>query len=96
VAIAIVQECLAALAALHREGIVHGDLKPSTIMLKKTGNAKIIDLGSACSVDYARGHRPFTPRYAPPEVLTGEGCTPFSDLASEYESEIRWWLKDLG
>lgn len=82
VAIAIVQECLAALAALHRDGIVHGDLKPANIMLKKTGNAKIIDLGSACSVDYARGHRPFTPQYAAPEVLQGEACTPFSDLAS--------------
>jgi serine/threonine-protein kinase len=82
VAIAIVQECLGALAALHRDGIVHGDLKPANIMLKKTGNTKIIDLGSACSTDYVRGHRPFTPQYAPPEVLQGGCCTPFSDLAS--------------
>ncbi len=82
VAIAIVQECLAGLAALHRNGIVHGDLKPANIMLKRTGNTKIIDLGSACSVDYVRGFRPFTPQYAPPEVLRGEACTPFSDLAS--------------
>jgi serine/threonine-protein kinase len=51
-------------------------------MLKRTGNTKIIDLGSACSVDYVRGFRPFTPQYAPPEVLRGEACTPFSDLAS--------------
>ncbi len=82
VAIAVVQECLAGLAALHRNGIIHGDLKPANIMLKKTGNTKIIDLGSACSVDYVRGHRPFTPQYAPPEVLRGDACTPFSDLAS--------------
>ncbi len=47
IAMAIVRDCLAALAALHREGIVHGDLKPSNIMLKRTGNAKIVDLGSA-------------------------------------------------
>ena len=47
IAVAIVRDCLAALAALHREGIVHGDIKPSNIMLKRTGNAKIIDIGSA-------------------------------------------------
>ena len=47
IAIAVVRECLAGLAALHREGIVHGDIKPSNIMLKRTGNAKIVDIGSA-------------------------------------------------
>jgi serine/threonine-protein kinase len=51
VAIAIVRECLAGLAALHREGIVHGDIKTSNIMVKRTGNAKLIDIGSAHAVD---------------------------------------------
>ena len=53
IAIAIVRDCLAALAALHREGIVHGDLKPSNIMLKRTGNAKIVDIGSAFEMEQA-------------------------------------------
>ena len=47
VAVAIVRDCLSALAALHRDGIVHGDVKPSNIMLKRTGNAKMVDIGSA-------------------------------------------------
>ncbi len=51
IAISIVRECLAALAALHREDIVHGDIKPSNIMIKRTGNAKIIDIGSAFAMD---------------------------------------------
>jgi serine/threonine-protein kinase len=51
-------------------------------MLKRTGNAKMIDMGSACSIDQLRMQRPFTPQYAPPEVLEGQSCTPYSDLAS--------------
>jgi serine/threonine-protein kinase len=82
IAIAIIRDCLAALAALHREGIVHGDLKPSNIMIKRTGNAKIIDIGSAFEVKDAPQRRTCTPLYAAPEVLEGEDSTPRSDLAS--------------
>ena len=56
VAIAIVRECLAALAALHRVNILHGDVKSSNIMVKRTGNAKIIDIGSAVALETALLH----------------------------------------
>jgi serine/threonine-protein kinase len=82
VAIAIVRECLAGLAALHREGIVHGDMKPSNIMLKRTGNAKIVDIGSAFELANAPPQRTCTPAYAAPEVLEGAECSARSDLAS--------------
>ncbi|MDP6721559.1 MAG: serine/threonine-protein kinase, partial [Pirellulaceae bacterium] len=82
VAVAIVRDCLAALAALHREEIVHGDVKPSNIMLKRTGNAKIVDIGSAFELDAPPASRTCTPTYAAPEVLEGAECTPRSDLAS--------------
>lgn len=82
IAIAVVRECLAALAALHREEIVHGDLKPSNIMLKRTGNAKIVDIGSAFSLDNIPPQRTCTPTYTAPEVLEGGECSPRSDLAS--------------
>jgi serine/threonine protein kinase len=81
-AIAVVRECLAALAALHREGIVHGDVKTSNIMVKRTGNAKIIDIGSAHALDEPPPTRTCTPAYAAPEVLEGRGNSPRSDLAS--------------
>jgi len=82
IAIAVTRDCLAALAALHREGIVHGDLKPANIMLKRTGNAKIIDIGSAFEVADAPQRRTCTPTYAAPEVLENGDITPRSDLCS--------------
>jgi serine/threonine-protein kinase len=82
VAMAIVRECLGAIGALHREGIVHGDIKPANVMLKCTGNAKIIDIGSAFAVSSPPPYRTCTPAYAAPEVLEGQACTPRSDLAS--------------
>ncbi len=81
IAIAIVRDCLAALAALHRGGVVHGDLKPSNIMVKRTGNAKIVDIGSAFELKSPPMRRTCTPTYAAPEVLEGGECTARSDLA---------------
>ena len=81
-AVTIVRDCLGALAALHREGIVHGDIKPGNIMLKATGRTKIIDIGSAFESNNPPEQRACTPTYAAPEVLEGEPATPSSDLAS--------------
>ena len=82
IAIPIIRECLAALGALHRVGIVHGDIKPSNIMLKRTGTAKLIDIGSAFEIENRPPNRPYTLAYAPPEVLEGKEVTPQSDIAS--------------
>lgn len=82
IAVAVVRDCLAALAALHRENIVHGDIKPSNIMIKRTGHAKLIDIGSAFSMDDPPSIFTCTPTYAAPEVLENNQITPRSDLAS--------------
>lgn len=82
VAVAIVRDCLNALAALHRHGIVHGDIKPSNIMLKRTGITKIIDIGSAFEMRDPPPVRTCTLAYAAPEVLDNRETTPRSDLCS--------------
>ena len=82
VAVAIVRDCLEALAAMHRQDIVHGDVKPGNIMLKRSGHSKIIDIGSAFDMADPPQRRACTPAYAALEVLEGNEHTPRSDLAS--------------
>ncbi len=82
VAISILRDCLSGVAALHEHGIVHADLKPSNIMVKLTGDSKIIDFGSAFALDDLPNRPTWTPRYAAPELLLGSPHSISSDLAS--------------
>ena len=82
IAVAIIRECLSALAALHREEIVHGDLKPSNIMIKRSGASKIVDVNSALDMNDMPEQRTCTPQYAAPEMLERNEFTPRADLAS--------------
>lgn len=81
-AVAILRECLEGIAALHRGGVIHCDLKPSNVMVKRTGQVKIIDIGSAFWIGRPPVGQPCTLEYAAPEVLAGYRATAQSDLAS--------------
>ena len=76
----IVQLC-AALAAAHRVGIVHGDVKPENLIVE-SDRAVLSDFGVASPFDARRGRRMVagTPHYIAPEILRGEVGGPRADI----------------
>jgi len=82
VAVEILRGCLAGLAALHLHGIVHSDLKPANIMIKRTGTQKLIDMDSSGSPSKGLSVIRGTPYYMAPEQLEDHHVRFRSDVAS--------------
>lgn len=75
-----------ALSAIHRQGVVHHDLKPSHVFFRPGGEAALIDFGLAChgqlpDLVQDEADKPLgTPAYISPEQLLGRRCDPRSDI----------------
>jgi formylglycine-generating enzyme required for sulfatase activity len=85
-ALAIAIDLARGLAAAHRRGVVHCDIKPSNVMMTEDGLAKLVDFGLARMLregidDGARGMSG-TPDYMAPEVWRGDPPTRRSDVYS--------------
>ncbi|WP_329245211.1 serine/threonine protein kinase [Actinoallomurus sp. NBC_01490] len=76
-----------ALAAVHAQGIVHGDVKPANVLITESGDAKLTDFGVSRALwadetvsdsGLFRG----TPAYVAPEVARGAKPLPAADVFS--------------
>ena len=83
------QKVCEAVQFAHRRFVVHCDLKPSNVLVRKDGSPVLLDFGIARALDQQLGQREvssanawITPLYASPEQLRGEVVTTASDVFS--------------
>jgi serine/threonine protein kinase len=78
---AMFDQILAGLDAVHAAGYVHGDIKADNVLVDGSDRVTIIDLGLACEPNVARaGVISGTPEYLAPEVVRGGAKTVASDI----------------
>ncbi|MFD0566364.1 protein kinase [Kitasatospora saccharophila] len=80
----VVESICSALAAVHRTGVLHRDLKPHNVQVTAAGLVVLQDFGLArlveASMITAAGSVLGTPQYLAPEVVRGERPTQRTDL----------------
>jgi serine/threonine protein kinase len=85
-AVDLVEQAGTGLAVLHRQGVIHRDIKPQNLLLRSVGSEHervlVADLGVAKAMIHASGLTQVvgTPAYMAPEQATGEGIDVRADV----------------
>ena len=86
-ALRFMKQVCSALAAAHKAGIIHRDVKPSNLMLDKYGDVRVTDFGLAKITEgdatiTADGQTLGSPAYVSPEMAAGKEVDVRADLYS--------------
>jgi len=89
---AIVRQICEGLAAAHKEGVIHRDLKPQNVLINDRGEIRILDFGLARSIESPNltrsGMLVGTPNYMSPEQASGDPAGVQSDI---YAVGLMWY-----
>ncbi|MFI5914527.1 protein kinase [Dactylosporangium sp. NPDC051541] len=81
VAAEVVAQVADALAYVHANNIVHGDVKPGNVLVPTDGGpVRLADFGVARRLDRPAGPTHATPEYVAPEVVAGGTPSPAADV----------------
>ncbi|HEX6074417.1 MAG TPA: Stk1 family PASTA domain-containing Ser/Thr kinase [Micromonosporaceae bacterium] len=84
--LAVGEALLSAVAAAHRAGLVHRDVKPENVLISDDGTVKVADFGLAQAVEASTedtdGQLMATVAYVAPELVTEGRADPRSDVYS--------------
>ncbi|MBI1372699.1 MAG: protein kinase [Phycisphaera sp.] len=86
-------EVATGLQAMHRDRIVHGDMKPNNIIVTDAGEVKIIDYGHACPFGTIKERVQGTPDYIAPEQVQRKALDARTDVFN-FGASMYWCVTD--
>ena len=89
----IFRQAAVGLAHLHRQGLVHADLKPQNIMVTARMDTKVIDFDQSCPIGTVKDKIQGTTDFMAPEQARAKAITAQTDIYN-LGASLYWYLLD--